>query len=186
VTVPRTLLVAAVTVVLIGGGAWGLQAVGLIRPSPAQLELVKTLHALTAFHGSQAILEVDGRRYRALCTQHWDPGQRVARVVLDRAEIATRAANRFQGVDLPARDEAELAGCPRPLLSWLSDELVEGASVRFRTITTSGSVLHEIEFHPQTLPIVLFVAGSSSLPVRLRLTASGVQGTSIVHYGELR
>jgi hypothetical protein len=177
----RTLAVAAVTLALIGGAGWGLQAVSLARPSQAQLELVKTLHALTAFHGSQASLDVDGWRYRALCVQHWYPDDRVARVFLDPSKGRPRVGNLPLG-----RATLELAGCPRPLAGWLASELVHGANVRFRRVETHGTVLNEIEIRPRTIPIDVYVSGSNSLPVRLRLSATGVRASSIVHYADLR
>jgi hypothetical protein len=182
----KTLLVAAVTLSLIGGGGWGLQALTLARPSRAQLELVQTLHALTDFRGSQATLEVDGRRYRALCTQHWYPDGRVSRVVLDPVSVLTEVGTVLLHKGALASGEFELAGCPRPLGDWLASELVHGASVKFKTVTRGGAVQHELELRPRTLPIVLYVSGATDLPVHLRLTASGVQGTSTVHYSGLR
>lgn len=177
----RTLAVAAGTLSLIGSGAWGLQAVSLARPSPAQLELVKTLHALTAFRGSNALLVVDGWKYRSSCVQHWYPGERVARVLFDPRDGAPSAGSLPLG-----RAAFDLAGCPRPLAGWLASELVRGASVTFRKVVARGAVLREIEMHPRTIPIDIYVSGSDSLPVRLRLSATGLRASSVVHYDELR
>jgi hypothetical protein len=177
----RTLAVAAVTLVLIGGAGWGLQAVSLDRPSRAELELVKTLHALTAFRGSRASLDVDGWRYRTLCVQHWYPDARVARVFLDPRNGRPRVGKLpLDGATL------ELAGCPRPLAGWLASALIHGASVHMRRFATHGTVLREIEIRPRKIPINVYVSRSTSLPVRLRLSVTGLRASSIVHYSELR
>jgi hypothetical protein len=177
----RTFAVAAATLSLIGGAAWSLQAVSLARPSAAQIELVKTLHALTAYRGSNGMVKVDGWRYRSSCIQHWYPGERVARVLLDPRGGAPVAGSLPLG-----RAAFELAGCPRPLAGWLASELVRGASVTFRKVTVRGVVLHEFEIRPRTIPIDLYVSGSDSLPVRLKLSAAGLRASSVVHYDQLR
>jgi pimeloyl-ACP methyl ester carboxylesterase len=182
----KTLSVAALVLVGIGAGGLALQRLALARPSTGQLELVKTLRALDGFHGSRATLQVDGKRYRALCTQRWHPGADVARVALGREGVVTELGNRLLDKSRLVSGEFDLAGCPRPLVNWLASELVHGATVSYRRFASGPAVLHEVELRPRTLPIVLFLGRKGSLPVRLALTASDVRGSSVVHYGEIR
>jgi hypothetical protein len=181
----RSLLVAALALSAIAAGGWSLQAISLIRPSRSQLELVKTLRTLGDFHGSQASVQLDGRRYRTSCTQQWDSAERKFRVIVDPG-LVTETGTRLAGDPLE-EGEFELAGCPRPLLDWLSAELVHGASVHFLSAASrQGGRLDRIELRPRTLPISIEVAPATGLPVRIAFTASHLQGTSVVHYGPAR
>ena len=181
----RSLGVAAVTLLLIGAAGWGIQAVALARPTASQLELVKTLQALSGFHGSEATLDLDGRRYQTLCTQHWYPGERVADVLVG-GRIVRQVDNRLLGRSTLSAGEFDLAGCPRALRSWLAAELLRGASIGFHEIKAGSARLDEIVLHPRTLPLVPFVAASTGLPVRLTLTATHLRGTSVLHFGAVR
>jgi hypothetical protein len=180
----KTFAVAAATLSLIGGAGWGLQAISLVRPGRAELELVKTLRALDAFRGSRATIELNGLRYRALCTQHWYPGKRSSSVLLARVGVA--GPGRVSGGTALGREEPELAGCPRRLGAWISYELLRGASVRVRTLTVGRALLHEVELRPRTIPIVLLISRQTNLPVQVRVSATGVKATSVLDYDELR
>jgi len=182
----RSLLVAALALSAIAGGGWMLQAISLVRPSSSQLELVKTLQTLGSFHGSQASIDLDGRRYRTSCTQQWDPAERKFRVVVDPGLVTETGTRLATGKPLE-EGEFELTGCPRPLLDWLSAELVHGASVRFRsTARNTSGALDRLELHPRTLPISIEVSPATGLPVRIAFRASHLDGTSEVHYGPAR
>jgi hypothetical protein len=180
-------LVAAVSVALVGASCWTVQAVALERPSTAQLELVKTLRSLEQLDGSWGTVRVDGRTYTARCGQHWREGVHIARVELDGLNVATEVGSQLVGRRGPLLSgEFDLAGCPRPLVGWLAGELVRGASVHFHTVDYQGKRLRELVLEPRSLPLDLYVAGSRSLPARLTLSTSAVHGTSLVHYGALR
>ena len=193
----RSLLVAALTLSAIAGAGWALQAISLVRPSTAQLELVQTLRRLGDYRASQASVVLNGRAYHASCRQSWDAAARTARVVVDpgvatRARLVappggvTQSGDHLDAGDRLQEGEFELAGCPRPLLDWLSSELVHGATVHFSSAEKGAGMLDRLELHPRTLPLDIYVAPSTRLPVRIALTASRLQGTSIVHYGAPR
>jgi hypothetical protein len=178
----RAVVVAGGLLSLLAGGEWALQAVALGRPPAAELQLVRTLRALSVVHGSQARLLLDGRPYEAVCTQAWYPHRRLARVVTPLGHV-TQVGDRLRGAGPLDAGAFDLAGCPRPLLRWLSAELVRGASVELQP--RSGA--YEVTLHPDVMPVRVFVAPSSGLPVRLTLKGTGpVQGTSRVRYGTLR
>jgi hypothetical protein len=177
----RALVVAGVTLSLLAGGELALQATSLGRPAAAELELVRTLHALAGLHRSQAMVELNGRTYRSTCTQAWYPHRRIAQVVAGRLGVVTQVGNRLEAAGPLATGAFELAGCPRPLLRWLSSELIQGATVHIRR----GASVYEITLRPHTLPVQLFVAPSTGLPVRLTLNEPNLDGSSHVRYGTL-
>ncbi len=181
---PRSLLVAALTLSAIAGVGWMLQAVSLAQPTRQQLELVKTLRTLGAYDGSQAAVELDGKRYRTSCSQEWDPAAHAIRVVVDPG-VVTQTGSHLAATDPLEEGEFELAGCPRTLVNWLSAELVHGASIHFLRASGRGR-LDRLELRPRTLPLELTVAPASGLPVRISFTASHLQGTSVVRYGPAR
>ena len=177
----RALVVAGVTLSLLAGGEWALQAGALGRPAPAELELVRTLHALAGRDSSQATVELNGQTYRSTCTQAWYPHRRIAQVVAGRLGVVTQVGDRLEAADSLEAGAFELAGCPRPLLRWLSSELVQGAVVHIHR----GPGAYEITLRPHKLPVEVFVAPSTGLPVRLSLTERHLDGSSHVHYGTL-
>ena len=177
----RAIVVAGVTLSLLAGGEWALQATALGRPAPAELELVRTLHALAGKHSSRATVELNGRTYRSTCTQAWYPHRRIAQVVAGRLGVVTQVGNRLETAGPLKTGAFELAGCPRPLLRWLSSELIRGATVQIHR----GAKAYEITLHPHKLPVNLFVEPRTGLPVRLTFTERHVDGSSHVHYGTL-
>jgi hypothetical protein len=166
--------------VLLGGGELALQAAALGRPAPAELELVRTLRALSGMHRSQATLELDGHRYRAVCNQAWYPHRRVAQVVMARLGVMTQVGDRLRDAGPLETGAFELVGCPRPLLRLLSSQLARGAAVHFHR--ANGG--YEVTLRPDEMPVDVFVAPASRLPVRLTLNDRNLDGTSLVHYGE--
>jgi hypothetical protein len=177
----RALVVAGVTLSLLAGGEWALQATALGRPASAELELVRTLHVLAGLHSSQATMELNGRDYHSTCTQAWYPHRRIAQVVTTRLGVATQVGDRLQAAGPLDAGAFELAGCPRPLLRWLSAELIQGATVDIHRTAKA----YEITLHPQTLPVQLFVAPRTGVPVRLTLTERHLDGSSHLRYGTL-
>jgi hypothetical protein len=175
-------VVGGVTLALLAGGEWALQAAALGRPAAAELELVRTLHALAGVHRSQATLQLDGHRYRAACTQAWYPHRRVAQVVTRQLGVAEQVGNRLVAGGPLVAGAFELAGCPRPLLRQLSSELVTGATVKFER----SKGIFEVTLHPNDMAVDVYVAPSSHLPVLLRLSDSELSGTSHVEYGARR
>jgi hypothetical protein len=174
-------VVAGVTLSLLAFGEWALQATALGRPAAAELELVRTLHALAGVHSSQATVELNGRRYQSVCTQAWYPHRRIAQVVAGRLGVVTQVGDHLHSAGPLETGAFELAGCPRPLLRWLSSELIQGASVHIHR----GTKAYEITLHPHKLPVQLFVAPRTGLPVRLTLTERHLDGSSSVRYGTL-
>lgn len=172
-------MVAGVTLSILAGGEWALQAAALGRPAGAELELVRTLRALAGVHSSQATLQLDGHRYRAACTQAWYPHGRVAQVVTAQLGVAEQVGDRLVAAGPLVAGAFELAGCPRPLLRQLSSELAKGATVNFER----SSGVFEVTLHPDDMPVDVYVAPSSHLPVRLRLTDTDLTGMSHVEYG---
>jgi hypothetical protein len=164
----------------LAAGEWALQAAALGRPTAAELAVVRTLRALTLEHRSQATLDLGGHRYRAVCNQAWYPHRRVAQVVATPLGVATQIDGRLTSSGPLDESAFDLAGCPRPLLRWLSSELVRGAAVHLRDVKG----LDEIGLRPHVIPVEVFVAPSTGLPVRLQLTASKLDGTSRVRYGQ--
>lgn len=177
----RALVVAGVTLSLLAGGEWALQAAALGRPAPAELELVRTLHALAGLHGSRATVELNGRTFASTCTQAWHPHRRIAQVAAGRLGVVTQVGDRLEAAGPLEAGAFELAGCPRPLLRWLSSELVQGATVHIHR----GPGAYEVTLRPHRLPVQLFVAPSTGLPVRLTLTERHLDGSSHVRYGTL-
>jgi hypothetical protein len=173
-------VVAGGLLALLTGGELALQAAALGRPAPAELELVRTLHALSMVHRSEATLQLGGRRYRAVCNQAWYPHRRVAQVVTARLGIVTQVGASLRTAEPLKADAFELAGCPRPLLRLLSSELARGAAVQFHR---SGG-MYEVSLSPDRLPVDVYVARASGLPVRLTLNGGDLAGTSLVRYGE--
>ena len=173
-------MVAGGLLLLLSGGEWALQAAALGRPPAAELELVRTLRALSVEHGSQATLELDGHSYREVCTQAWHPHRRVAQVVTAQLGVARQVGDHLVSSGPLDAGAFELAGCPRPLLRLLSSELARGATVQFHR----SSGVYELTLHPDVMPVDVFVAPSSGLPVRLSLDEGAVDGTSHVRYGE--
>jgi hypothetical protein len=113
-----------------------------------------------------------------VCNQAWYPHRRIAQVVATPLGVATQIDGRLKASGPLDQSAFDLAGCPRPLLRWLSSELVRGAAVHLRDVKG----LDEIALQPRVIPVQVFVAPSTGLPVRLQLTAS--QGTSRVRYGQ--
>jgi len=172
-------VVGGVTLALIAGGEWALQVAALGRPGGAELQLVSTLRALAGVHSSQATLQLDGHHYRAACTQAWYPHRRVAEVVTARLGVAEQVGDHLVATGPLVAGAFELAGCPRPLLRQLSSELAKGAKVNFER----SSGVFELTLHPNHMPVDVYVAQSSHLPVRLRLAESDLMGMSHVEYG---
>jgi len=163
----------------LAGGELALQAAALGRPPATELELVRMLRALAAQHGSRATLDLNGRTYRAVCTQAWTPHRRVAQVVTPRLGVAIQVGDRLVSTGALDSGAFELAGCPRPLLRVLSSDLARGVTVHLRR---SGGAL-ELSVRPYGLPLDVFVAPTSGLPVRLSLDHGVVDGASRVRYG---
>jgi hypothetical protein len=176
----RALVVAGGLLAILAGGEWALQAVALGRPAAAELELVRTLRALSDVHRSQATLELDGRRYRAVCNQAWYPHRRIAQVVTARLGVVTQVGDRLPVVGPLEAGAFELAGCPRPLLELLSKELAKGATVHFHR---AGGV-YEVSLRPDEMPVDVYVAPTSRLPVQLTLNDGNLAGASRVRYGD--
>jgi hypothetical protein len=173
-------VVAGGLLLLLAGGEWALQVAALGRPAPAELQLVRTLRALSGEHRSQATLVLDGHRYRAVCNQAWYPHRRIAQVVTARLGVVTQVGGRLPAAVGPLETGAfELAGCPRPLLRLLSAELAKGATVRFHR----ANGVYEVSLRPDQMPVDVFVAPASALPVRLTLNEGSLAGTSHVRYG---
>ena len=172
-------MVAAGLLSLLVGGEWALQAATLGRPAAAELQLVRTLRALSDVHRSQATLELDGRRYRAVCNQAWYPHRRVAQVVTARLGVVTQVGDRLPSAGPLETGAFELAGCPRPLLELLATELARGATVHFHR----ANGVYEVSLRPDEIPVDVYVAPSSGLPVRLTLNDGDLAGTSHVRYG---
>ena len=175
----RALAVAGGFLTLLAGGEWALQAAALGRPSSAELQLVRTLRALSGEYRSQATLELDGHRYRAVCNQAWYPHRRIAQVVTARLGVLTQVGDRLPAAGPLQTGAFELAGCPRPLLRLLSSELAKGATVHFHR----ANGVYEVSLRPDELPVDVFVAPASGLPVRLTLNGGSLDGTSRVRYG---
>jgi hypothetical protein len=175
----RAIAVAGGLLALLAGGEWALQAAALGRPAPAELQLVRTLRALSGEHHSQATLVLDGRRYRAVCNQAWYPHRRIAQVVTARLGVITQVGDRLRAAGPLEAGAFELAGCPRPLLRLLSAELAKGATVHFHR----ANGVYEVSLRPDELPVDVFVAPGSHLPVRLTLNGRSFDGTSRVRYG---
>ena len=173
-------MVAGGLLSLLAGGEWALQAAALGRPAQAELQLVRTLRALADVHRSQATLELDGRRYRAVCNQAWSPHHRIAQVVTARLGVVTQVGDRLPEVGPLETDAFELAGCPRPLLELLSRELARGATVHFHR----ANGVYEVSLRPDEMPVDVYVAPASGLPVTLTLNDGNLVGTSHVRYGE--
>ena len=91
----RALVVAGGLLLLLAGGEWALQAAALGRPAAAELQLVRTLRALSGEHHSQATVELDGHYYRAVCNQAWYPHRRIAQVVTARLGVVTQVGDRM-------------------------------------------------------------------------------------------
>ena len=177
----RAIVVAGVTLSLLAGGEWALQATALGRPAPGELELVRTLHALAGKHSSQATVELNGHTYRSTCTQAWYPHRRIAQVVAGRLGVVTQVGNHLHATGPLETGAFELAGCPRPLLRWLSSELSQGATVHIHR----GTNAYKITLHPHKIPVQLFVAPRTGLPIRLTFTERHVAGSSHVRYRTL-
>ena len=175
----RALVVAASLLSLLAGGEWALQAAALGRPAPAELQLVRTLRALSGEHQSQATLVLDGHRYRAVCNDAWYPHRRIAQVVTARLGVVTQVGDKLRAAGPLETGAFELAGCPRPLLKQLSAELAKGATVHFHL----ANGVYELSLRPDALPVDVFVAPASGLPVRLTLNGRSLDGTSHVRYG---
>ena len=175
----RALVVGTSLLSLLAGGEWALQAASLGRPAPAELQLVRTLRALSGEHQSQATLVLDGHRYRAVCNDAWYPHRRIAQVVTARLGVVTQVGDKLRAAGPLETGAFELAGCPRPLLKQLSAELAKGATVHFHL----ANGVYELSLRPDALPVDVFVAPASGLPVRLTLNGRSLDGTSHVRYG---
>jgi hypothetical protein len=184
--VVKALLVAASVLAVVCGACFGLQAVVLGRPNQATLELVRTLHRLNEYHRSWASLDVSGRRYTESCRDQWYPHERVAEVSVDGTMLLPEVGDHLIRKGGLETTQFDLAGCPRPLVTWLATELEHHAKVQLLAKRDDGHRVFEL-WLPQGHPsLELLVGPDSNLPLELELSGKHEHGESAVHYGPER
>ena len=162
---------------------FALQATAFGRPSPAKLQLVRTLTLLGAYDHSRATIELGGRRFATVCSEGRVQRSRVADVVVDHWAVIPELGNRLQRTGPLVEGQFELTGCPRVLKRWLSSELVRGATVELRPAMADGVRAYDVRLPSASLHLEVFIARSSGLPVELVLNGKRLRGTGDVTYG---
>jgi hypothetical protein len=180
--VVRTLLVALGMLATIVAAGFGLQVATLGRPGPARITLVHTLDRLSAFHTSSATIDLTGRRLVASCLDRWIGDSRASVVVLDRHTRLPEIGGHLLLDGPRSFVEFQLAGCPRPLLRWLTTELVQGTPIESRRTTADGQASFLLRL-PKTRPaLALVISRKTKLPVELIIDGR-LRGSSDLAYG---
>lgn len=181
----RSAFVATAILAAIGSGAFVLQAAGLGKPPPAELDLTQTLHRLTGYTVSHTTIALDGRSYRATCRDTWLGDWRIRSV--DVSGHGPIFAVQGKILDDTPLDYAtfELAGCPLSLSKRMATQLVTGVPMATSTETQRGKPVYIVRspgFRPK---FELVISRRTKLPLELGLFGR-LAGTSLITFGTRR
>lgn len=178
----RSVLVAAATLAVIVGIAFGALAATLGRPARTDLLAVETIRTLEHYIASSATMTVDGKHHTTVCTQFWGHHGHVETVVVDHRRVLRMVGRHLLAKGKLALGEFELSGCPRALSAWLTSNLNEGNRISERPTRIDRRLVYELRIHPATLELTIFVTRADGLPVALAIGGRSLQGLSAVTY----
>jgi hypothetical protein len=186
----RMLAAALATLGAIVGAGFGVQAVVLGRPGPAPELVAHVLAKLKSYRRSQTTMTVEGRHLTAVCTQYWQGGHRVAAAavehgptIVERGNLLVENGNRLVETGRLAFVEFELAGCPRPLATWLASQVNRGGRIDVTSEELDGRPVYALSVPSAPLRLELFISRRGGLPVALSLDGAHIRGTSTLAYG---
>jgi len=181
----RSALVAVAILGAIGSGAFALQAAGLGKPSPAELDLTQTLHSLNEYTVSHATIALYGRSYRTTCRDSWIGDAHVSDVDIGGRAPILAVKGRIVD-DTPLRWATfQLAGCPLRLSKKVAQQLIDGGSMATSAGTRLGRPVYILR-SPQRRPqFEVVISQKTKLPLELGLFGR-LRGTSLLTYGTLR
>lgn len=179
----RTLAAVFVTLAAVVGGGFALQVAVLGRPSSTSLLVARVAFKLVQYHRSRSTITINGKHLSAVCTQQWQGRHRVAVVRLDNGQILREIGNKLSQAGSLAIDEFDLAGCPRPLIKWLGDQLDTGKSIDVRPLRIDGKPVYAVSFPSSEPKLSLVVTRPGGLPTMLSITGGDIRATARVSYG---
>lgn len=182
----RSLLAAAAALTAVVVVGFAVQAATFGRPSGASLRLLRTVDALVRYHLSRATIELHGKHFTTVCSGHWPPHRQVADVMLNDSAVISELGHRLAYAGPLVQAQFDLAGCPRPLRLWLSNQLARGAAVELKPAIADGVRVFAVRLPSATPRLELFIARSSGLPVKLALNGKRMRGASDISYGAAR
>lgn len=178
----RTAIVAVATIVGTAIVAFALQMTALGRPTNGSLALVATLHRLSKYQHSTATIDLAGHLYNTSCRDQWLGDRRAAKVLVDDRRQLLEVGGRLEDTGRIAWAEFQLAGCPRPLLHWLTTELTRYNVVDARRGEADArpAIIFRL---PKARPkIAVVVSAATSLPLEVVLSGR-LRGFSDLAYG---
>jgi len=180
---PRILATAAATLATILGAGFIAQAAVLGRASSTQQLIVKAISKIEQYHSSQAALTINGKHVTAECKQHWGTHGHVETATLSDGHTFTKIGDKLVQTGTLAVDEFELVGCPRTLTGWLINQLNQGRHIDLTSTTVNDKPAYALHVPSALIPLDLYLTRPGGLPIKLALTAPGIQGTSEVKLG---
>jgi hypothetical protein len=169
----------------IGSTAFAVQAAGLGKPPPAELDLTQTMHWLDKYTVSHATIALRGRSYDATCRDSWLGNWRISDVQLGNGKSIFAVQGKIVDNTPVAYAEFQLAGCPLRLSKRMARPLVNGVPMSTSTGVRLGRAVYIVrvpEKHPQ---FELVISQKTKLPLELGLLGR-VSGTSELTFGTRR
>ena len=177
----RTLVQAAVVLVVLVGLAFGVQAAFLNVPSNAQLVAVDALKALARYHVMDSTEQLSTRPRRSLCFENRVLDRKTDSFVLGSFVLVGKRQRyydlghgvQFRGAGEPAykvaRNRFLLAGCPEFLAQRLGSLLLQWRQIRVTDVRSDGVPAFDIHFGRPDLGVELYVERPSLRPLELAL-----------------
>jgi hypothetical protein len=178
-----TVAVTACTLALVVGVGFGVQAAGLGRVSQKPLLVSRVLAKLLPYTVSRMRMTVDGTQLSGMCTERWEGRRRFQMVDLSNGSTLVEVANKLVQKSKVAQGEFDLAGCPRPLRKWLTEQLNDGQAIDITKTHFDRHDVLEIRFPHAKLGLDLFVSRVGLFPLALVLHGNRVSGASVMTYG---
>ncbi len=82
-----------------------------------------------------------------------------------------------------ATDEFDLAGCPRPLTKWLTNQVNTGGSIEVSSARIDGRPVYAVSFPTAKPRLSLFITRPGGLPTMLTISGRDLRGTTRLTYG---
>ena len=177
----RTLVQAAVILVVLVGIAFGVQAALLKVPSNAQLVAVEALKTLGRYHIMDSTEHLSARPRRSLCFENRVFDRKTHSFVLGSFVLVGKRQRYYDlghGVHFSAAGEPTyklarnrflLAGCPEFLAQRLGTLLLQWRRIRVTDVRTDGVAAFRIHFGRPDLGVELYVERPSLRPLELAL-----------------
>jgi len=178
----RSALVAAVILGAIGCGAFALQAAGLGKPSPAELDLTQTLHSLDEYTVSHATIALSGRSYRTTCRDSWLGDLRISDVAVGGRSPILAVQGRIVDDSPLAYATFQLAGCPLRLSKRMATQLVKGVPMATTAGTRLGRPVYIVRVPQHRPQFEVVISQKTKLPLELGLLGR-LKGTSLLSFG---